>query len=103
MVMRSVAAMQAAAVTVAEWSGNSVVHAEASPACSAYRAASTVSAIPGREMTMPSRLMRTDHPGRESGARRTIAAVVKYLGSKRLLVPLIEDLARALPAQCACD
>jgi len=29
--------------------------------------------------------------------------VVKYLGSKRLLVPLIEEVARALPVQSACD
>jgi adenine-specific DNA-methyltransferase len=29
--------------------------------------------------------------------------VVKYLGSKRLLVPLIEEIARALPVTTACD
>src|SRR3954449_1812550 len=29
--------------------------------------------------------------------------MVKYLGSKRLLVPLIEEIARALPVRSACD
>src|SRR3954464_16054425 len=92
--------MHAAAVTVAEWSGNSVVHAEANPFCSAYCAAATVSAMPGSEMTTPSRLIRRAILAERT---RTIAGVVKYIGSKRLLVPLIEEVARRLPVQAACD
>lgn len=34
---------------------------------------------------------------------RTMPSVVKYIGSKRLLVPIIEQLARRLPIRTACD
>ena len=43
-------------------------------------------------------------PGRRtSRTARTLPPVVKYLGSKRQLVPLIGELARRIPARTACD
>lgn len=42
-------------------------------------------------------------PGSPSRAAPTLPRVVKYLGSKRALVPLIGELARRIPARTACD
>ena len=38
-----------------------------------------------------------------SAAARTVPSVIKYLGSKRLLAPLIGDAAQALEARAAAD
>ena len=38
-----------------------------------------------------------------SAAARTVLSVIKYLGSKRLLAPLIGDAAQALEARAAAD
>src|SRR5712692_10396211 len=68
--MRSVARATAASPTVAEWSGNSVVHTDSSPARSARRAASTVSSIVGSERTTPIALTASlPQPRRFEGLR----------------------------------
>ena len=51
---------------------------------------------------------RTVHPSRMSsagwrGRRHTIATVIKYLGSKRVLVPVLGDIASAAGATTAVD
>lgn len=38
-----------------------------------------------------------------TAAARIVFVVVKYIGSKRVLVPAIERMARALPVASACD